>query len=383
VREFIHNSSITGADPLAAQGHTEFEELCALATSGELTDAEQSRLRDHLQYCDICRAALSEYEYLAAEVMPAVGAATEPQSDDCEVVPSLDLERGERRLLDELASREASRKKKHKGFGKAMLLIVILGAVTTSIAISIHVSHDKTASSRGVSPIPWSVVAPLPATSAAVADLESQRKLARYRSEIDALERHVRHEAALRDQSQEEIGTLTQELQAERDARSRLDSAQEQLNQQLFAAQADATALRDKAAVSAMATAQLASLQQQVGKLQTELEERDRNLAESTELLSHDRDIRDLIGARNLLIADIHDVSQAGVLNRPFGRIFYTRDRSLVCYGYDLDKQPGLKKSVAFQAWGSSGGGQDVSLGLFYQDDSKKRWVLKFNDSKT
>ena len=86
---------------------------------------------------------------------------------------------------------------------------------------------------------------------------------------------------------------------------------------------------------------------------------------------------------RHDAIADIHDVSQAGVLNRPFGRIFYTRDRSLICYGYDLDKQPGLKKSVAFQAWGSSGEGQDVSLGLFYQDDSKKRWVLKFNDSKT
>ena len=34
-------------------------------------------------------------------------------------------------------------------------------------------------------------------------------------------------------------------------------------------------------------------------------------------------------------------------------------------------------------AWGSGDDKQDVSLGLFYQDDTKKRWVLRFNDTKT
>ena len=38
---------------------------------------------------------------------------------------------------------------------------------------------------------------------------------------------------------------------------------------------------------------------------------------------------------------------------------------------------------VAFQAWGSGGDKQNVSLGLFYQDDTHNRWVLHFNDTKT
>ena len=62
-------------------------------------------------------------------------------------------------------------------------------------------------------------------------------------------------------------------------------------------------------------------------------------LALDKEFLAHDRDIRDLIGARDLYIADIYDVAQDGTTNKPFGRIFYTKDKSLVFYGYDLDKQ--------------------------------------------
>jgi anti-sigma-K factor RskA len=54
----------------------------------------------------------------------------------------------------------------------------------------------------------------------------------------------------------------------------------------------------------------------------------------------------------------------------------------MVFYGYDLDKQAGLKESVAFQAWGSGNDRQNVNLGLFYQDSTHKRWVLRFNDPK-
>lgn len=106
-------------------------------------------------------------------------------------------------------------------------------------------------------------------------------------------------------------------------------------------------------------------------------------LALDKEFLDHDREIRDLIAARDLYIADIYDVAQSGKTAKPFGRIFYTKDKSLVFYGYDLDKQAGLKQSVAFQAWGSGDDKQNVSLGLFYQDDTHKRWVLRFNDTKT
>ncbi len=93
-----------------------------------------------------------------------------------------------------------------------------------------------------------------------------------------------------------------------------------------------------------------------------------------------------VIAARNLYIAEIYDVGKTGDTEKPFGRVFYTKDQSLIFYGYDLDQQHGFKKDTTFQAWGRGGSESkhDVSLGLLYQDGSgKKRWVLKFNDPKT
>ena len=66
--------------------------------------------------------------------------------------------------------------------------------------------------------------------------------------------------------------------------------------------------------------------------------------------------------------------------------MFYTEDESLIFYGYDLDQQPGVKKTGAFQAWGGRGADRQhaISLGLLYKDDAnQKRWVPKFNDAKT
>ena len=114
------------------------------------------------------------------------------------------------------------------------------------------------------------------------------------------------------------------------------------------------------------------------------LSEKDRMLALDKDFLSRDRDIRDLIGARNLYIADIFDTNENGRTAKQFGRIFYTRDRALVFYGFDLESQAGRRQDVSFQVWGSgSDRPSPVSLGLFYQDDSHKRWVLRCNDAKS
>jgi hypothetical protein len=56
----------------------------------------------------------------------------------------------------------------------------------------------------------------------------------------------------------------------------------------------------------------------------------------------------------------------------------------LVFYAYDLDQQAGAKNST-FQALGRRGpdSQQALNLGIFYKDTlGKKRWVLKFDDSK-
>jgi hypothetical protein len=89
------------------------------------------------------------------------------------------------------------------------------------------------------------------------------------------------------------------------------------------------------------------------------------------------------MGARDLYIAEIYDVAKTGATQKPFGRVFYTKGKSLIFYAYDLDQQPGVKRASTFQAWGTRGLDQqhNINLGIFYEDDqSKKRWVLKSND---
>src|SRR5882672_654156 len=52
--------------------HEEFRQLCALATSGCLTDEEQEQLETHLVQCDGCRRALREYDRVARIGMPSL-----------------------------------------------------------------------------------------------------------------------------------------------------------------------------------------------------------------------------------------------------------------------------------------------------------------------
>jgi hypothetical protein len=91
------------------------------------------------------------------------------------------------------------------------------------------------------------------------------------------------------------------------------------------------------------------------------------------------------MGARDLYIAEVYDVAGDGSTRKPYGRIFYTKGKSLIFYAYDLDRQPGARNASTFQAWGRGGPDkqQVSSLGIFYQDGgAKKRWVLKLDDSR-
>jgi hypothetical protein len=91
------------------------------------------------------------------------------------------------------------------------------------------------------------------------------------------------------------------------------------------------------------------------------------------------------MGARSLFIADVFDVGRDGKTKTPFGRVFYTKNKSLVFYAFDLDKQRDVqnKTNVAFQAWGlnDSDKHHPLNLGIFYVDSqANRRWALKFDN---
>jgi hypothetical protein len=163
-----------------------------------------------------------------------------------------------------------------------------------------------------------------------------------------------------------------------------------ELDKKLAATQASMQTLQSKLDLTTnqnvQETAQFVEQQTHITDLSASLRERDQKLTQDEQLLQHDRDIRNLMGARDLYIAEIYDVAKNGDTQKPFGRVFYTKGKSLVFYAYDLDQQPGVKRASIFQAWGRTGSDtkHDRNLGIFYQDDiNKQRWILKSDDAKT
>jgi hypothetical protein len=162
-----------------------------------------------------------------------------------------------------------------------------------------------------------------------------------------------------------------------------------ELAQKLEAAQADSRSLQQQAASltqqSNRETAHAKTLETKVAELTQLLDQRNASLSQQEELLTHDRDIRELMGARDLYIAEVYDVDDNAITRKPYGRVFYTKGKSLIFYAYDLD-QLGTKRAQAFQVWGRRGPDwhEALNLGIFYEDNSaKKRWVLKLDDPKT
>jgi hypothetical protein len=84
-------------------------------------------------------------------------------------------------------------------------------------------------------------------------------------------------------------------------------------------------------------------------------------------------------------VETLHDfVDRTGKTQKPYGRVFYTKGKSLIFFAFDLD-QAQRKDANIFQAWGRRGSHrqQAFNLGIFYEDNaSKKRWILKFDDPK-
>lgn len=379
--------------------HQEFQELCALSTTGELTVEEWARLSDHLAHCDSCREAKRHYERLIATTIPALGAESSTGEDSEDAPGVWSLEEAEAKLMESLRHEpvpsgghsislvRSSGWKHVRRYAVAALILAACGVAGYRIGVHRGARSDAAAAPGGSTArgnprhLDPSVPATVPAYSDKAPPADAEAAALRAQARLNQQEM-----TSLKDQLSQMENQLA-ERNAELD-RSLQDLAD--LNGKLAEVQSNASSLEARLSLIGKATsedAQLSlALKGQVNDLNAAIKEKDGQIAEVRELLGRDRDIRNLIGARNLYIAEIYDVGQSGDTQKPFGRVFYTKDQSLVFYGYDLDQQPGIKKAGAFQAWGGRGADRQhaVSLGLLYRDDAnQKRWVLKFNDAKT
>jgi hypothetical protein len=392
--------------------HDEFLELCAVSTSGQLTEEEQKRLQEHLAVCQSCREALRQYEAVVGQAIPAIAANEE--SGAAESGPSWSQEEAEKAFFKRLAQGE---KREHKNFRSASDLSSVphrLPPISSSLAwpqvwmlyaagillfltvgfyayrVSVHHSTD-------VAQEP-----PPPPRVQNQVSLEEQLSDVGHEREIASLEIKQRDKtiADLRHQLTEQSAEINQMKAAqerlESDVRvgdaSRQDLTQQRadLAQKLDATQNNSHALQEKlnflAQQSVQDAARAKASEAKANDLTHLLQDRETALEQQDQLLSHDRDIRELMGARDLYIAEVYDVAGTGETKKPYGRVFYTRGKSLIFYAYDLDQQTEAKRANSFQAWGRRGPDREqaLNLGIFYEDNAtRKRWILKCGDPKT
>jgi hypothetical protein len=376
--------------------HEKFRELGALANTGILTPNEWTELKNHLRICKQCCEVHQQYLCLAEEGMPLLAASynhpPEQRSwDDTAAYQNLSvrIEAAEeaasfepagglyihlrRMLANPLAQPAlAACLVVAIGFGSYLVANRAQTAVKQSQAYAEGrlqgLVHEKTESVDESLDAKQNQLSHLRDES-----LRMNPELTELRSVLRRGEYRARQLAAANNSMNEQLRNITQERDALsgqlRDAEAAYQSVQTELTNLRLE--------RDKALL------QSTSLEARIDELSAAMQDQDRRVRDDEKYLASDRDIRELIGARDLYIADVFDVDSHSRTRKPFGRVFYTRGKSLVFYAYDLDRQPDLKKAMAFQAWGRSttDGGKPLNLGIFYMDsESNRRWVLRFDD---
>ena len=144
------------------------------------------------------------------------------------------------------------------------------------------------------------------------------------------------------------------------------------------------SSIKSQAAKSDNSTT-MAALQYEVQDLTQKLNDKNESLDRERQLLASGRDIRDIVGARNLHIIDVYDTGPEGNTRKSFARAFYTEGKSLIFYAYDLPARGTDDGKFVYAAWGEKNGNKRTvrNLGLLLNDDKgQKRWVLNFSDPK-
>jgi len=408
-----------GAGSLSQSGpHDEFLELCAASTSGDLTGDEQRRLREHLAICASCREALRQYESIVSDVIPAIAASEEPAAprQNADDWSQGQQELAENALLDRLAREgkhpleETGRRNGSSVFPHRILPFAtestwrhvwMLYAAGILLFCALSFFAYRVGMRRGTDiakrPQPTQQEA-----APAQASLEEQlsdaghdravvnKEITQRDKMIADLRRQLARQSAEINEMKAAQNQLESNLRTGDASRQDLSQQKTELAQKLESAENNSNSLEQKLDSLAQQSTQDAALakasEARVHDLTRELQEQQATLEQRDELLSHDRDIRELMGARDLYIAEIYDVAGTGETKKPYGRVFYTRGKSLIFYAYDLDQQSELKRASTFQAWGRRGPDrqQAINLGVFYEDnDTKKRWILKCDDPKT
>ena len=361
--------------------HEQYEELCALAASGQASQDELADLRSHLELCPSCRATTYDFTQISAQALSQLAA----KHLHCQI-PSGMTQRFMARARSEgiEMTREnvpqapaANRRWFFATIGVAAAVVLIGGFLTIGRRKSTPVAVDRPPVPANQMAVPSSGTV---SEDGGAGDARLQQQLAAARSEMKFMSATI----------QEQRAEIESKRKASDDLNSRLTEAEkgsvitqsERAQRDVRIAQLETEIEKAKSEKNASDTT-LALQEAELRELRKQISDAAAALGEQQELAEKGSDVRDLVVARNLHIIDVHDRDGDGKSQRAFGRIFYTEGKSLIFYAYDLADPRKLEAKVSFYVWGERLGAEKPirSLGVFHNDDaSDGRWVLTFDD---
>jgi hypothetical protein len=386
--------------------HDIFRKHCALAAAGSLAPVELSEFRAHLEDCEECQEIYRQYRILTTQGMNALADACgerfeESAWDGASVWGRLlarvsndqqmALHRNRRSappIGPDLLRRVATNRFAGMVLAAGLILAVASGAYRLGLRKQTQ-ADVKTAPA-----LPEGQVQKLLQEKNAAGELSAAqtKKLAELQSESSTKQREIdKLQAALR-----AVDTRSTELAAaSAQSAAQLQSLLQQRNELSAQLQSVSQAYEnDKIELASLRSErdktlqQASALESKIADLSATNRDQERRLKDAEQYLISDRDIRELMGARKLYIADVFDVDGSSRTKKPFGRVFYTQEKSLIFYAFDLDREPGVVNASTFQVWGQREGPQGeqplpMNLGILYMDnESNRRWVLRFDDPK-
>jgi hypothetical protein len=372
--------------------HEEFRELSALAAIGQVTSTEYEELSVHMKKCPDCREAYAEYARILRQELPQAD-STRFRKNKNSVHPATDLELRERFLARTRAygahfSSEVDRPAGGAHATKSIPWMQFAFATAAVLVIGAGLTLWMTIYQRRV-PVSGNL-------AALISEKQALRnELNKTTDQLAALSGQV---SELSTKEAQLAGALKEKDVRLADARRTIDRLGAQLgsmveqNSTLVASrehyQSMAAALKSRIQVlevtNANSVAAMAELQEQIRAVKLALGQESQKVLMQQQLSSVSSDVRQLMGARNLHIIDVHDVNGAGKSAKSFGRVFYAEGQSLVFYAFDFPSGKLAPAKYHFNAWGQQEGqAQSVrNLGTFSIDDrEQRRWVLKVSDA--
>ena len=372
--------------------HSHYEELAALAAGGHLGDEELSEFQRHAESCAKCQSGVVQFGEVVHFGLPQVQSR---------------LRRGISMITDrpnpgamERFLKTASAEgiefspdvRKRNSFPKLNLSfaagVAVFAALLFALLYGSHVPGHAVPQrdQQNAAQVQQQLEQLRRQNSSLDATVSRlQQTLAEQQHESEGLRAQLtaQNAAAISARSNNEQALSAATLSATHEAQS-LEEAEAQrkkLEKQLADAGAELARL-NQARTSDQA--ELVAEQAQINQLSEQLKTATANIDMDRQLAAAGKDVRDLMGARQLHVVDVRDTDPNGKAGKAFGRVFLTEGKSLIFYAFDLTDAKKINAKQTFQVWGQQEGktGSVRSLGFLYVDDkAQRRWALKTEDA--